>query len=310
MGDFVSGYYALDVTHPDTARREQQPDPATVPSCLSTTNGTVSGCGTLPYPGRPLGVHRFGLHLASWTRTRTAIADLGQTWSVPTVGRIKVIEGGNAGRQVRRHLRRRHGRRQQDSARSAATGSTWWTSRPARRSTSASSSAPRRRPRRARRRPRRLPGHDLHGHHRRLPVQDGHQLSGDAAGRHARHQPGDAGPRRRPDGEADHRHVVGIRSRSSTRWAGRSTSRRRSSTSPGWAASPSPSAPATARASGTSTARSGRFYVIVDDNFTSGGATAQDGGELRGHRRHREQRQLLDRLPAEPHRGQEHGAGS
>ncbi len=35
------------------------------------------------------------------------------------------------------------------------------------------------------------------------------------------------------------------------------------------AASPSPSAPATARTSGTSTAEEGRFYVILDDNFTA-----------------------------------------
>ena len=45
--DFVSGYYALDITQPDQLDVHNDPiDDRVVPSCLSLTNQTVSNCGT------------------------------------------------------------------------------------------------------------------------------------------------------------------------------------------------------------------------------------------------------------------------
>jgi Tfp pilus tip-associated adhesin PilY1 len=77
-----SGYVAVDVTQPDTldSNRIPQPTSTWVPSCW---NGG-SGCGTT----------HFGSVL--WTFTDTSDADgnghpdLGQTWSTPTMGRIRV----------------------------------------------------------------------------------------------------------------------------------------------------------------------------------------------------------------------------
>ena len=216
------------------ARRQQQPDPSR-PSRAASRPTTASSPVAARCRSRPSsGSSPTRSAPRSWTRTRTAMPDLGQTWSVPTIGRIKVIESGKRGRQVRRHLRRRHGRRQQDRARSAATGSTWWTSRPARRSTSASSSAPRRRtsPRST---------SDLDGYLDTIYIgtTSGFLYKVDISSPGTlqdvtlQHHPGGAAARRRHDGEADHRHVVGsVRDLRHGR-AGRSTSRRRSSTSPG-----------------------------------------------------------------------------
>ncbi|MEO6193841.1 MAG: PilC/PilY family type IV pilus protein [Thermoanaerobaculia bacterium] len=93
VGDFISGYYALDVTHPDTLDGSNNPTQQTVPSCLSTTNGTVSGCGTLPYPA-VLWEYTDSIASSQLDEDKNGLADLGQTWSVPIIGRIKVIEGG------------------------------------------------------------------------------------------------------------------------------------------------------------------------------------------------------------------------
>jgi Tfp pilus tip-associated adhesin PilY1 len=93
VGDFVSGYYALDVTHPDTLDASNNPTQQTVPSCLSTTNGVLSNCGTLPYPA-VLWEYADSIGTAQLDEDKNGYADLGQTWSVPTIGRIKVIEGG------------------------------------------------------------------------------------------------------------------------------------------------------------------------------------------------------------------------
>jgi hypothetical protein len=93
VGDFISGYYALDVTHPDTLDGSNNPTQQTVPSCLSTTNSTVSGCGTLPYPA-VLWEYTDSISTSQLDEDKNGFADLGQTWSVPIIGRIKVIEGG------------------------------------------------------------------------------------------------------------------------------------------------------------------------------------------------------------------------
>jgi Tfp pilus tip-associated adhesin PilY1 len=97
MSNFVSGYYALDVTQPDKLGSDNQPlNQQVVPSCLTTTNGTVSGCGTLAFPSvlwefiDALG----GSQLNEDQPSGNALPDLGQTWSVPTLGRIRVIENG------------------------------------------------------------------------------------------------------------------------------------------------------------------------------------------------------------------------
>lgn len=77
-----SGYVAVDVTQPDTldANRVPQPSSSWVPSCWN--GGT--GCGTVP----------FGSVLWTFTDLNDADAnghaDLGQTWSTPTMGRIQV----------------------------------------------------------------------------------------------------------------------------------------------------------------------------------------------------------------------------
>jgi Tfp pilus tip-associated adhesin PilY1 len=94
LGDFVSGYYALDVTHPDKLDANNIPtSQTTVPTCLDLANATVSGCGTLPFPA-VLWEYTDSIGSSQLDEDRNGYADLGQTWSVPTIGRIKVIESG------------------------------------------------------------------------------------------------------------------------------------------------------------------------------------------------------------------------
>jgi len=94
MQDFISGYYALDVTHPDQLDGSNNPaSPATVPTCLDVSNSTVSGCGTLPFPSI-LWEFTDTVGTTQADEDSNGYADLGQTWSVPTIGRIKVIESG------------------------------------------------------------------------------------------------------------------------------------------------------------------------------------------------------------------------
>jgi Tfp pilus tip-associated adhesin PilY1 len=94
IGDFTSGYYALDVTHPDRLDSKNDPiDNSVVPTCLDAQNGTVSGCGTLPFPSA-LWEYTDSVGTSQIDEDQNGYADLGQTWSVPTIGRIKVIEGG------------------------------------------------------------------------------------------------------------------------------------------------------------------------------------------------------------------------
>lgn len=94
MPDFTSGYYALDVTHPDQLDGNNLPtSQATVPTCLDVSNNTVSGCGTLPFPA-VLWEFTDSVNGAQLDEDANGYPDLGQTWSVPTIGRIKVIESG------------------------------------------------------------------------------------------------------------------------------------------------------------------------------------------------------------------------
>jgi Tfp pilus tip-associated adhesin PilY1 len=103
MTDFVSGYYALDITQPDQLDVDNLPiDRRVVPSCLSPTNQTVTGCGTLPFPSLlwefydALGSSQLDEDdvNADGIADGNGYPDLGQTWSVPTVGRIQVVEAG------------------------------------------------------------------------------------------------------------------------------------------------------------------------------------------------------------------------
>jgi uncharacterized protein YegL len=92
VADFNSGYYALDITQPDQLAASRMPiNQQAVPSCLSLQNQTVSGCGTLPYPA-VLWEWNDMIGTSLLDEDQNGFADLGQTWSVPTVGRIRVIE--------------------------------------------------------------------------------------------------------------------------------------------------------------------------------------------------------------------------
>ena len=81
-----SGYFALDLTQPDTLSSENVPQPLNswVPSCWNTGSDTDAQCGPVP----------FGSVLWSFTDTADADgfggADLGETWSTPNTGRIRV----------------------------------------------------------------------------------------------------------------------------------------------------------------------------------------------------------------------------
>ncbi len=94
VGDFVSGYYALDVTHPDKLDSSGNPTTSYVPSCLTTDNSVPSGCGTLPFPA-VLWEFTDSVGTSQLDEDKNGYPDLGQTWSVPTIARIKVIEGTN-----------------------------------------------------------------------------------------------------------------------------------------------------------------------------------------------------------------------
>ena len=99
LTDVVSGYYALDITQPDQLDAQNKPtlEPGsffagTLPSCLTLDNtavATPNGCGRLPFPAL-LWEFNDKLLGARLDEDRNGTADLGQTWSVPTVGRIRV----------------------------------------------------------------------------------------------------------------------------------------------------------------------------------------------------------------------------
>ncbi len=88
VSGFVSGYYALDITKPDAT-----PVTQVVPTCLNLNNTPVStACGTLPYPAL-LWEFTDSIGSSRWDEDSNGSPDLGQTWSVPTVGRIRVTVG-------------------------------------------------------------------------------------------------------------------------------------------------------------------------------------------------------------------------
>jgi Tfp pilus tip-associated adhesin PilY1 len=91
LTDFVSGYYALDITQPDRLGSDNNPiDQRVVPSCLTADNQTVAGCGTLPFPA-VLWELTDSITSSRLDEDQNGYPDLGQTWSVPTVGRVRVI---------------------------------------------------------------------------------------------------------------------------------------------------------------------------------------------------------------------------
>jgi Tfp pilus tip-associated adhesin PilY1 len=93
IGDMISGYYALDVTHPDKLDASGNPTTSYVPSCLTTDGSVPSGCGTLPFPA-VLWEFSDSIGASQLDEDKNGYPDLGQTWSVPTIARIKVMEAG------------------------------------------------------------------------------------------------------------------------------------------------------------------------------------------------------------------------
>jgi Tfp pilus tip-associated adhesin PilY1 len=94
LTDFVGGYYALDVTQPDQLAANGDPTgQQVVPSCLSTQNQTVAGCGPLPFPA-VLWEFTDSITTSRLDEDQNGFPDLGETWSVATIGRIRVIEDG------------------------------------------------------------------------------------------------------------------------------------------------------------------------------------------------------------------------
>jgi Neisseria PilC beta-propeller domain len=92
--DLVSGYYALDITQPDRVTATNKPvNENIVPGCLSLNNQTISGCGSLPFPAL-LWEFTDSTTGSRWDEDLNGQPDLGETWSVPTVGRIRVTENG------------------------------------------------------------------------------------------------------------------------------------------------------------------------------------------------------------------------
>lgn len=82
-----SGYFALDLTQPDTLGPDNIPQPlngAWVPSCWDRGSDSDADCGPVP----------FGSVLWSFTDAADADgsggADLGETWSTPNTGRIRI----------------------------------------------------------------------------------------------------------------------------------------------------------------------------------------------------------------------------
>lgn len=101
--DFFGGYYALDITQPDKLSTEDEPiDERIVPSCMALNSSLesqkASGCGTLPYPA-VLWEFTDTLFGSRMDEDRNTFPDIGQTWSVPTIGRIRVLEDTGSGQK-------------------------------------------------------------------------------------------------------------------------------------------------------------------------------------------------------------------
>lgn len=106
LEDFVSGYYALDVTQPDTFSGGA-PSTAIVPTCLALDNSPVPGCSTNPTRQMPFPALLWEFTDSiqgsrsdeddtnnDGTPDGNASPDLGQTWSSPTIARIQVVDAG------------------------------------------------------------------------------------------------------------------------------------------------------------------------------------------------------------------------
>lgn len=100
VSGFVSGYYALDVTQPDTLTAANvptspgTPTAPTVPDCLDLGNLAKSNCGRNPFPA-VLWEFTDSISGSQLDEDGNSAPDLGATWSAPTIGRIKVTDGGN-----------------------------------------------------------------------------------------------------------------------------------------------------------------------------------------------------------------------
>jgi len=89
------GYYALDVTQPDTLNAKLVPQPTNgyVPSC-SGDPSLPSSCGPLAFPSE-LWEFQDTWDEDPATSVGRGFPDLAKTWSVPAMGRILVCEGSN-----------------------------------------------------------------------------------------------------------------------------------------------------------------------------------------------------------------------
>ncbi len=91
------GYFALDITQPDRLDSENKPSPvATVPTCLSNYN--QSDCGPVEF-GAELWEFTDSIDgsPAEWgvalDEDNNGHHDLGDTWSTPVIGRIRILVG-------------------------------------------------------------------------------------------------------------------------------------------------------------------------------------------------------------------------
>jgi hypothetical protein len=111
-----ASYYAIDITQPDTLTTGTdpgedfvpQPTNGYVPSCLGEGSFSTTSCGPIPFPsvlwefddsvvdGSGNRVHLdeedTGFPSGNGTPDGNVKSDLGQTWSIPNIGRIRVAE--------------------------------------------------------------------------------------------------------------------------------------------------------------------------------------------------------------------------
>ncbi|MGH2627144.1 MAG: pilus assembly protein, partial [Anaerolineales bacterium] len=107
MREGGSAYYALDITQPDTIRDDDDRLPEVeegewVPGCFGTDASTAppAGCGSVRFPAQ---LWEFTERYVDASGRVNRLdedgeggADLAQTWSIPNIGRIRVIENARA----------------------------------------------------------------------------------------------------------------------------------------------------------------------------------------------------------------------